>query len=97
MDDTVGAGAWNVPDWHLLSLTDLWAGSELLVSGLTELRAGPRAPRPAGWAGLVCLLEISSLVQLSGCQLLLDSATGVSPGLEKKAGHSLALLNPIWR
>lgn len=71
-------------------------GSELLVSGLTELRAAPRAPRPAGWAGMVCLLEISSSVQLSGCQLLLDSATGVSPGLEKKAGHSLALLNPIW-
>lgn len=32
-----------------------------------------------GWAGLVCLLKTSSLVQLVGCQLLLDSATGELP------------------
>lgn len=99
-----GGGGWHCRSWSLECsrlappVTPRSVGcSALLVSGLTEPRASPRAPRPAGWAGAVCLLEISSLVQLSGCQLLLDSATGVSPGLEKKAGHSLALLNPIWR
>lgn len=94
---TVGAGARNAPDGHL-SLPDLRAGGELLASGRLSSEQGPgSAASRLGWVSV--FVGNSHLRCSSGCQRLLGSYMGVSPGLEEKTAltssfRSHLALNP---